>query len=255
MNGIIFSQNNYIKPFTNLDPGAGNPQGTVGQQADKSIFEGVLNGSKLLQSFDTNNLTSTDPLNLNTNEESLLAQVTALIKIILLGIINNEPNIQPQAVDQGLAAPVQLTQNTPTNTTSEKPAKTTGKLEQAVQIVRNYLQNKGDNKLLSELDGGKLNLQEAQLQSNILGMQQGDDITISSNVVDNTSAEDIAGILLHELNHFSKHSNTNSLAEEREGEMLREDLLDSVGKGEYTEESELQQITASVKVRYDSFLD
>lgn len=244
---------------------------------DKSIFEALKEKSGP-QIFSEQNQQNTAK---NTTEDQNILSLEALIQL-LLSLLNgqnfqntakptlseNSPlisfpttpatsnifknNTNPITANQTVATNPEPKQTTNNNifTNQTKNNTFSDKLTNSITMIKDYLQNTGNTKLLNSLNDSNLKISENNLQSNILGLQQGNSITLNSSFINNSGTEEIAGVLLHEVNHFSKGSTKNSIQEEKESEILRESFLDSKGKGTYNEQNENSLIEESVRRRY-----
>lgn len=125
----------------------------------------------------------------------------------------------------------------------------TGKLDQALALVKDYAVKTGDPKLIQALQDGKLQISATNLPENILGLQDQNSIQVNNKHMNSRSVEEIASTLVHELNHFALNE-TNSLKQEMDSEQMAEDFLDSLGKGEFNDTQEKALIDASVRQRY-----
>jgi len=115
------------------------------------------------------------------------------------------------------------------------------KLSEAYNIVNKYLQSINNTEALSVLSQYKNKIYQQNLGgSNTLGLFNGSQIFIDDNVTDSTS---MAGVLIHELTHAldqkkdfaAGQRSDNSIQEEVSAFMATEDLMDSLGKGQYSQ--------------------
>lgn len=105
------------------------------------------------------------------------------------------------------------------------------KLQQAMQLAAQFLQQTGKTDLLQTLQNSKVTA--GNLPEGTLGQYDGQQITISQEALQNATPEKIASIIAHEAGHANDGDVTSSMVEERDMFMLGEELLDFYGQGEF----------------------
>ncbi|OGI02582.1 MAG: hypothetical protein A2104_10365 [Candidatus Melainabacteria bacterium GWF2_32_7] len=233
------------------NPVQGTPQGQ-GNKNDISIFEALKNDSKP-QSFSNDfSKFDTQAPALDTNEtlKSFIQTLMTLVSnLAAKNQIQNNPAAAPTAT-QGALTPPATNPTTPTlGGDKQVQGDKTGKLSQAMQLVKDYVQKTGNLKLMQALQDPKLQIMGADLPAMALGMQEDNTIQLNNKNMDQRSVEEIASTLIHELNHYSLNT-TNSLKQEMQCEQIAEDFLDYLGKGEFDDANEVAQIDESVRTRY-----
>ncbi|EKE02790.1 MAG: hypothetical protein ACD_20C00330G0004 [uncultured bacterium] len=272
MNSIgIGNINQLFKPDLNINTSFGT--GGLNQQSakidnDKSIFEALNNNSGPQMFNDPFKFDIANPaVGANTANPALDvgASIEAFMQM-LMALLNNlapKAQLQDNQLNNGLptagaqavapaATQIGAPALAPVAGTLNKQATgdNSGKLAQALALVKDYAAKTGNPRLIQALQDGKLQISGSDLPEFALGMQEGNSIQLNNKHMNSRSVEQIASTIVHELNHYAKGSTQNSLQEEMESEQMAEDFLDFTGKGEFNDTNETALIDKSVRQRY-----
>lgn len=129
-----------------------------------------------------------------------------------------------------------------------QPRRIDSSLVDEMDMIKKFLTETNDTKLLKAINDPNLKVGLADLKDGVNAVYTGGEIYIDFAVA-KQSTEKAAGLLLHELGHYSDYDSLGSIQEETDNFLLTEKFLDWTGKGEYTQQGAELETTLKGKIR------